>query len=148
MTDDPRVTRIGRVLRSTSIDELPQLLNVIAGTMSLVGPRPALPSEVAEFSPELRHRESVTPGITGLWQVEARDNPSFEAYRRLDLFYVENWSITLDLMIVIGTLEQLVVKLFATVRSGKGPEPAATITTLAEANRFGDGTDLANSQAS
>ena len=84
--------------------------------MSLVGPRPALPKEVAEFPPELRHRESVTPGITGLWQVEARDNPSFEAYRRLDLFYVENWSITLDLMIVIGTLEQLVVKVFATIR--------------------------------
>ena len=109
--------------------------------MSLVGPRPALPKEVAEFPPELRDRESVTPGITGLWQVEARDNPSFEAYRRLDLFYVENWSIVLDLMIMIGTVEQLVVKLFATIRPGKAAEPA-TITTLAETNRFGDGTDL------
>jgi exopolysaccharide biosynthesis polyprenyl glycosylphosphotransferase len=108
---DPRVTTIGRFLRETSLDELPQLINVLRGEMSLVGPRPALPSEVATFASELRQRELVPPGITGLWQVEARDNPSFEAYRRLDLFYVENWSIILDLMILMGTVEQLAAKI-------------------------------------
>jgi lipopolysaccharide/colanic/teichoic acid biosynthesis glycosyltransferase len=72
--------------------------------MSLVGPRPPLPSEFEQFDDELRHRQHVRPGITGLWQVEARDNPSFEAYRRLDLFYVENWSITLDLAIILATV--------------------------------------------
>ena len=103
MQRDPRVTRVGRLLRAVSLDELPQLFNVIAGTMSLVGPRPALPAEVADFPIELQARHEVRPGITGLWQVEARDNPSFEAYRRLDLFYVENWSLTLDLVIVVAT---------------------------------------------
>ncbi len=78
--------------------------------MSLVGPRPALPSEVVHFSPELRTRELVMPGITGLWQVEARDNPSFEAYRRLDLFYVENWSLVLDVLVVVATIEHVVVR--------------------------------------
>jgi lipopolysaccharide/colanic/teichoic acid biosynthesis glycosyltransferase len=110
MDRDPRVTKIGRFLRETSLDELPQLVNVLRGEMSLVGPRPALPSEVANFDVDLRQRESVLPGITGLWQVEARDNPSFMAYRRLDLFYVENWSITLDLIIILRTFEQLLLK--------------------------------------
>ena len=135
MTDDPRVTKIGRFLRSTSIDEIPQLFNVLLGEMSLVGPRPALAKEVAEFPAELRHRESVTPGITGLWQVEARDNPSFEAYRRLDLFYVENWSVTLDLMIIIGTIEQLTMKVLSTIRP-KRPFEATAIPTLVESNAF------------
>ncbi|MGH9229715.1 MAG: sugar transferase [Acidimicrobiales bacterium] len=103
--DDPRVTKVGRFLRDTSIDELPQLINVLRGEMSLVGPRPALASEAAKFDEELRsQRLSVRPGITGLWQIEARDNPAFGAYRRLDLFYVENWSIGLDLMILWATL--------------------------------------------
>jgi exopolysaccharide biosynthesis polyprenyl glycosylphosphotransferase len=101
---DPRVTRVGRFLRSTSLDEIPQLFDVLRGDMSLVGPRPALPEEVAEFPDELLARLRVRPGVTGLWQVEARDKPSFDAYRRLDLFYVENWSILLDLAIVIDTL--------------------------------------------
>ncbi len=104
LADDPRVTRVGRFLRASSIDELPQLLNVFRGDMSIVGPRPALPAEVEQFDPELRERVSVPPGITGLWQVEARDNPSFQAYRRLDLFYVDNWSLMLDLAIVISTM--------------------------------------------
>ena len=111
MSHDPRVTRSGRWLRRSSLDELPQLFNVIRGEMSLVGPRPALPSEVVHFSEELRTRELVPPGITGLWQVEARDNPSFEAYRRLDLFYVENWSLTLDLLIVLATIEHIAVRI-------------------------------------
>ena len=102
---DPRVTRVGRLLRATSIDELPQLINVLRGNMSLVGPRPALPSEVEDFDEELLARTHVLPGITGLWQVEARDNPSFGTYRRLDLFYVENWSVTLDLVILLTTIE-------------------------------------------
>lgn len=100
---DPRITRVGRFLRATSIDEVPQLLNVLRGEMSMVGPRPALPSEVAEFDEELRQRGRMLPGLTGLWQVEARDDPSFDTYRRLDLFYVENWSIGLDLAIIFGT---------------------------------------------
>jgi exopolysaccharide biosynthesis polyprenyl glycosylphosphotransferase len=127
MVDDPRVTRVGRFLRETSIDELPQLFNVIKGEMSLVGPRPALPAEVAKFPAALRARESVMPGITGLWQVEARDNPSFDAYSRLDLFYVENWSITLDMMIILGTLEQLVMRVVSMVRK---PKEAAVVVDL------------------
>ena len=116
MENDPRVTRVGRFLRDSSLDELPQLWNVLRGQMSLVGPRPALPAEVVNFSSELRMREQVMPGITGLWQVEARDNPSFEAYRRLDLFYVENWSLTLDLMILVGTVEQVLVRMLRSLR--------------------------------
>ena len=101
---------IGRFLRATSLDELPQLLNVLNGTMSLVGPRPALPKEVAEFPAELNDRHRVRPGITGLWQVEARDNPSFEAYLRLDLFYVKNWSLPLDLLILLATVDHIVLR--------------------------------------
>ncbi|MGH9150918.1 MAG: sugar transferase [Acidimicrobiales bacterium] len=113
---DPRVTRVGRVLRATSIDELPQLVNVLLGTMSLVGPRPALAHEVAQFDPELRTRERVRPGITGLWQIEGRDDPSFEAYRRLDLFYVENWSLELDLVILLATAKAVVVQAMRDIR--------------------------------
>lgn len=115
MVDDPRVTGVGRFLRTSGLDELPQLINVVRGQMSLVGPRPALPTEVELFPVELRARDQVTPGISGLWQVEARDNPSFEAYRRLDLFYVENWSTTLDLMIILATIEQFVSRLLQVV---------------------------------
>lgn len=102
---DPRRTAVGRILERASIDELPQLVNVLRGEMSLVGPRPALPSEVEEFDEELRGRQSVPPGITGLWQVEGRENPAFDVYRRLDLFYVENWSVGLDLAIMLGTAQ-------------------------------------------
>jgi len=110
ITDDPRRTRIGRILERTSIDELPQLVNVLRGEMSLVGPRPALPAEADQFDEELNQRHNVAPGITGLWQVEARDNPSFGAYRRLDIFYVENWSITMDLSIMLATAKTLVMR--------------------------------------
>ena len=108
--DDPRITRIGRFLRATSLDELPQLFNVLHGTMSLVGPRPALQNEVDEFPAELHARHQVRPGITGLWQVEAHDNPSFEAYVRLDLFYVQNWSLPLDLVVLLGTVDHIVLR--------------------------------------
>jgi exopolysaccharide biosynthesis polyprenyl glycosylphosphotransferase len=114
LTVDPRVTRVGRLIRAFSLDELPQLFNVLRGDMSLVGPRPALPSEVAEFPDELQARHLVRPGITGLWQVEARDNPSFEAYRRLDLFYVDNWSLLLDMIILLGTIDHVLVRPFMT----------------------------------
>jgi exopolysaccharide biosynthesis polyprenyl glycosylphosphotransferase len=117
-SNDPRVTRIGRLLRATSIDELPQLWNVLTGTMSLVGPRPALPHEVANFDPELQRRHEMRPGITGLWQAEARDNPSFSAYRRLDLFYVDNWRLGLDLAILANTAHAV------TVRALKGVVPS------------------------
>jgi exopolysaccharide biosynthesis polyprenyl glycosylphosphotransferase len=107
---DPRVTRIGRLLRATSIDELPQLWNVINGTMSLVGPRFALPAEAEHFDDELRRRQEMRPGMTGLWQSEARDNPSFSAYRRLDLFYIDNWSLSLDVAILANTLHGVCVR--------------------------------------
>lgn len=116
MDVDPRVTRVGRILRLTSLDEVPQLFNVLSGRMSIVGPRPALPSEVAEFDAELRRRELVKPGITGLWQVEARDSPSFDAYRRLDLFYVDNWTVAGDIEIMLDTFEHLLGRVVRAVR--------------------------------
>jgi exopolysaccharide biosynthesis polyprenyl glycosylphosphotransferase len=119
MNRDPRITRMGHFLRNSSLDELPQLVNVLRGEMSMVGPRPALPAEVANFDDMLLNRTKVLPGITGLWQVEARDNPSFSAYRRLDLFYVDNWSISLDLIIMMATIEQVLAKLvFSLFRRG------------------------------
>jgi exopolysaccharide biosynthesis polyprenyl glycosylphosphotransferase len=106
--NDPRVTTVGKILRRTSIDEIPQLFDVLRGDMSLVGPRPALPEEVAAFDDVLLGRLRVRPGVTGLWQVEAREKPSFDAYRRLDLFYVEDWSIVLDLAIIVDTVPAVV----------------------------------------
>jgi exopolysaccharide biosynthesis polyprenyl glycosylphosphotransferase len=99
MTHDPRVTRVGRVLRTLSIDELPQLVCVVRGTMSLVGPRPALPSEVEEWDADVHERLRVLPGITGMWQVSGRSNTSFEEYKRFDLYYVDNWSLAHDVRI-------------------------------------------------
>jgi exopolysaccharide biosynthesis polyprenyl glycosylphosphotransferase len=104
VSGDPRITRIGGLLRSTAIDELPQLFNVVAGDMSIVGPRPALPAETAEFDDELQRRHLVRPGVTGLWQVEANHKASFEEYRRLDLFYVDNWSVAMDLAVMVDTV--------------------------------------------
>jgi exopolysaccharide biosynthesis polyprenyl glycosylphosphotransferase len=128
---DPRVTRVGRFLRTSSLDELPQLINVVRGEMSLVGPRPALPAEVAEFPIELRERHRVRPGISGLWQVEARDNPSFDAYQRLDLFYVENWSLALDLVVMLGTAEQLLLRPLFNRRTGEMSAPTLVDDTIA-----------------
>ena len=104
MSDDPRITRVGAILRKTSIDELPQLWNVVKGEMSLVGPRPALPSEMAEWDSELYNRLRVKPGITGMWQVNGRSESSFADYQRLDLYYVDNWSILVDAGILAKTL--------------------------------------------
>jgi exopolysaccharide biosynthesis polyprenyl glycosylphosphotransferase len=108
---DPRRTRVGRIIERASIDELPQPINVFRGEMSLVGPRPALREEVEQFDGELLNRQRVLPGITGLWQVEGRENPAFDVYRRLDLFYVENWSVSLDLAIMLGTVRSIVARL-------------------------------------
>ena len=113
--NDPRITSIGRLLRMSSLDELPQFLNVLKGDMSLVGPRPPLASEFEQFDDELQTRQDVRPGISGLWQVEARDNPSFSAYRRLDLFYVENWSVSLDLVILVLTAEQVTARIVRSI---------------------------------
>ncbi|MDI2035758.1 sugar transferase [Paenarthrobacter nitroguajacolicus] len=101
--DDPRVTPIGRVLRKYSLDELPQLFNIFAGSMSLVGPRPPLPKEVAEYEHDVRRRLLVKPGLTGLWQVSGRSNLSWQDSVRLDLYYVENWSLAGDLVIILRT---------------------------------------------
>lgn len=102
--NDPRITRVGRVLRKTSLDELPQLVNVLRGEMSLVGPRPALPEELEAWDPRLHGRLRVRPGITGMWQVHGRSDASFEAYSRLDLYYVDNWSLLNDLSILLKTV--------------------------------------------
>jgi exopolysaccharide biosynthesis polyprenyl glycosylphosphotransferase len=101
---DPRVTAVGRLLRKWSIDELPQLWNVLRGDMSLVGPRPPMPSEVARYQGWHRRRLRVRPGITGLWQVSGRSDVEFDEAVRLDIFYIENWSIGLDLAIALRTV--------------------------------------------
>ena len=109
MTQDPRVTRLGRFLRDSSVDELPQLFNVLRGDMSLVGPRPALAHESAAFGAE--HAEArlrVRPGITGLWQVRSRDDADFQAYERLDRQYVETLTLRLDLAILLLTIPAVV----------------------------------------
>nr|WP_232327143.1 sugar transferase [Herbidospora yilanensis] len=100
---DPRVTRVGAFLRRHSLDELPQLVNVVKGDMSLVGPRPPLPEEVARYGDDVRRRLLVRPGMTGLWQVSGRSDLSWEEAVRLDLRYMENWSLTLDLQIMWKT---------------------------------------------
>ncbi|WP_117214090.1 sugar transferase [Allorhizocola rhizosphaerae] len=104
MRDDPRVTPTGRWLRRYSIDELPQLFNVVSGQMSLVGPRPPLPGEVAAYADDVRRRLAVKPGMTGLWQVSGRSDLSWEEAVRLDLRYVENWSLSMDLVIMLRTV--------------------------------------------
>ena len=104
MSNDPRVTRLGRTLRRYSLDELPQFFSVLTGHMSVVGPRPCLTSEYARYTKEQRRRVEAIPGITGLWQVEARENPSVDAYFALDLHYVDHWSFFLDMKIVLKTV--------------------------------------------
>ena len=107
-TNDPRMTRVGRWLRKSSVDELPQLWNVLMGTMSLVGPRPPLPHEVEAYDVWHRRRLSMKPGITGLWQVEARHEPDFDRWVEHDLVYIDGWSIWLDLKILAKTLPALI----------------------------------------
>lgn len=102
--DDPRITRFGRWLRRTSLDELPQLLNVLRGEMSIVGPRPPIPYEVEEYDIWHRKRLDIKPGMTGLWQVSGRNRLTFEEMVKVDLYYIENWSVWLDLKIILLTL--------------------------------------------
>jgi exopolysaccharide biosynthesis polyprenyl glycosylphosphotransferase len=106
--DDPRVTRVGRYLRRFSLDELPQLVNVLVGQMSLVGPRPPLPAEVARYPADMLRRLVVKPGLTGLWQVSGRSDLPWEEAIRLDLRYVETWSLSLDLVILLRTVTAVV----------------------------------------
>ncbi|MDH6181695.1 exopolysaccharide biosynthesis polyprenyl glycosylphosphotransferase [Microbacteriaceae bacterium SG_E_30_P1] len=111
--DDPRVTRLGKFLRSTSLDELPQLFNVIKGDMSLVGPRPQIAAEVALYTDDAARRLLVKPGITGLWQISGRSDLGWEEAVKLDLYYVENWSLTDDLVILFRTARAVLLRVGA-----------------------------------
>jgi len=112
MRNDPRLTKVGRILRRFSIDELPQLYNILRGEMSMVGPRPALPNEVAQYEEWHRQRLAAVPGLTGLWQVSGRSDVTFDEMVMMDIYYVENWSIWFDLKIMLRTIP--------TVLSGRG----------------------------
>jgi lipopolysaccharide/colanic/teichoic acid biosynthesis glycosyltransferase len=112
MKNDPRVTPIGRFIRKYSIDELPQLFNVLMGEMSIVGPRPPLPSEVVKYESWQRRRLSVRPGLTCIWQVSGRNQISFEDWMRLDMQYIDRWSLANDL--------SLILKTFPVVLAGRG----------------------------
>jgi len=104
---DPRLTRMGRFLRRSSVDEFPQFFNVLRGEMSIVGPRPGLPPEVAKYEAWHRQRLEVPPGITGLWQVSGRSELSFDEMCMLDVYYIENWSLGLDLAIMLKTVPRV-----------------------------------------
>jgi len=104
MRDDPRRTRVGRLLRRLSLDELPQFWNVLRGDMSVIGPRPPIPAEVAQYEPWHLRRLEVPPGITGLWQVSGRSDLTFDEMVLLDIYYIENWSPLLDLRILLKTV--------------------------------------------
>ena len=104
MRNDPRLTPFGRFLRRTSLDELPQIFNIVRGEMSWVGPRPPTPEEVTRYSEWHLKRLDVTPGLTGLWQVSGRSDLSFDEMVKLDLYYAENWSLTVDMMIILRTI--------------------------------------------
>ena len=108
IANDPRITRVGRILRKYSLDEIPQFWNVLNGDMSLVGPRPPIPGEYEQYALDHLKRLHVPPGITGLWQVEARTNPSFESYINLDTQYVDNWNMWLDFKILLKTVAVVV----------------------------------------
>jgi lipopolysaccharide/colanic/teichoic acid biosynthesis glycosyltransferase len=104
IANDPRITKVGRFLRKYSLDELPQFYNVLRGDMSVVGPRPPLASEVQEYKLSYLRRLDVMPGITGLWQVQARQDPSFDSYISLDVAYIDGWNLWLDLKIMARTI--------------------------------------------
>ena len=112
MKRDPRITGVGRFIRRFSIDELPQIINVLKGELSLVGPRPPIPEEVEQYDEWEMKRMNVKQGITGLWQVSGRSELSFDEMARLDLYYIQNWSIEMDIKIILKTIP--------TVLFGKG----------------------------
>jgi lipopolysaccharide/colanic/teichoic acid biosynthesis glycosyltransferase len=107
---DPRITKVGSILRKTSLDEFPQLLNIIRGEMSLIGPRPALPSEVEKYSDYQKKRLSVKPGCTGLWQVSGRSNLNFDQMLQLDLEYIENYGALTDIKIFFKTFKIILTR--------------------------------------
>jgi len=104
LRNDPRITRIGKILRATSLDELPQLINVVKGEMSLVGPRPILPEEIDQYTDRFDLYKTVRPGLTGLWQVSGRNKKTFLERVELDEYYIKKWSIRLDLLILFRTI--------------------------------------------
>ena len=106
--NDPRITSIGKFIRKYSLDELPQLINVIKGDMSIVGPRPPLPEEVNNYQIWQRRRLSMKPGLTCLWQISGRNEVSFEKWMELDLEYIDNWSLFLDLKVIIKTIPAVI----------------------------------------
>ncbi|MCI1299093.1 sugar transferase [Acetobacter sp.] len=110
LSHDPRITMIGRFLRKTSLDEIPQLLNVIKGDMSLVGPRPVVEAELKYYGQYLRYYEAVRPGITGLWQVSGRSDTAYEERVKLDTYYVKNWNLALDLKILYRTIPAVMMQ--------------------------------------
>lgn len=110
MKHDPRVTPIGRLMRRTSIDEFPQMLNIIKGDMSLVGPRPPLPQEVAQYEEWQKGRLTIKPGLTGLWQVRGRSDLTFDEGVLMDLYYIENWSLRLYFQILLRTIPAVVFR--------------------------------------
>lgn len=110
LRDDPRITRLGRFLRVTSLDELPQLINVIRGEMSLVGPRPIVQDEVARYAEQIEHYAAVRPGITGLWQVSGRSDVDYDQRVQLDTTYVREWSFIGDLVILVKTVKVVVMR--------------------------------------
>jgi lipopolysaccharide/colanic/teichoic acid biosynthesis glycosyltransferase len=109
MKHDPRITRIGRFIRKYSIDELPQLINILRGDMTIVGPRPALPTEVAQYKVWQRRRLSVRPGLTCYWQVGGSNAIGFEEWMRLDLRYVDHWSLSVDMRLILQTFPVVVL---------------------------------------
>jgi exopolysaccharide biosynthesis polyprenyl glycosylphosphotransferase len=108
--DDPRITRVGKILRQSSIDELPQIINVLKGEMSLIGPRPGTPEEVERYEPWQRARLSVRPGMTGMWQISGRSDIPFEEMCLLDTYYIENWSLMLDIRIILQTIPHILLR--------------------------------------
>ncbi len=109
MKDDPRITKAGKFLRKTSLDELPQFFNVLMGDMAIVGPRPPVPAEVKDYERWQLRRLSMKPGITCTWQVSGRNDIPFDEWMRMDLDYIDNWSLKLDFMIVLKTIRTVLV---------------------------------------
>ena len=110
IVDDPRVTRVGKFLRKLSLDELPNFINVMRGEMSMVGPRPPMPDEVALYEPWHKRRLNIIPGITGLWQVSGRSDIPFDEMCLLDIYYIENWSLKLDIQILLRTVPRVLLR--------------------------------------
>ena len=108
--DDPRITRVGSFLRRTSLDELPNLLNVLRGEMSLVGPRPPTPDEVELYEARHARRLQITPGMTGWWQVRGRSNVPFDEMCAMDIYYIDNWSLSMDIEILMLTIPRVVLR--------------------------------------